>query len=67
MFDLLRIKITGHAGFKPKGEDEAVITGIFWDDSKNRPAVSLLYKNGDVDWLPLSEIGVSCRIINVFK
>ena len=52
----IRVKLTG-AHYQPAGCDTAVVSGIFWDEVYNRPAINLLYTNGKTDYIPLSELG----------
>lgn len=58
IIELLRVDSTHVYAYKPGGETKATVTGIFWDKKNKRPAVSLLYDNGETDWIPISELNV---------
>ena len=38
------------------GQRNAVVTGIFWDNERQRIAVSIVYEDGMADWIPATEL-----------
>ena len=56
MIEVIKIQIRGDIVYKPEGDTEAIITGLFWDTERGRPAVSVIYNNGAADWIPISDI-----------
>ena len=57
-FKTIEVQLSsGH--YQPEGCDTAFVTGISWDTEEHRPAIHLTYKNGEMDVVPLSELGAN--------
>jgi len=57
-YTTIKIRLDG-CHYQPDGCDMAFVTGISWDNECQRPALQLTYINGEMDYIPLSSLGVS--------
>ncbi len=56
--EFIKVQLSG-SHYQPKGCGTAFVIGIYWDLENKRPCVQLLYKGGETDYIPLSELGSS--------
>ncbi len=57
-FRTIQVELSG-GHYRPHGCNKAFVTGISWDVEYRRVAIHLTYPNGEMDIIPLSELGSS--------